>query len=174
MLPVFGGEVVEGEQRVSVLGQAIGGLVVFGLVLGKETIEGFLGIVAPLGHPDFSEIRLGPGLNRLWEFVEDVHRFVNPASLMAGGAELLLQRLPEPQRAVADRELGRDRQTAAFQIGQKLGPGLGTLAKASLKADQLFPALGRGADQNEDALLFDLRPGLQIDAVGPDVDVTPG
>ena len=79
-LSVFGWEVIEGKQHVVILDQTIGGLVVFGLVLGKKTIEGFLGIVAPLGHPDFSEIRLGSELNRLRELVEDIHRFVNPAS----------------------------------------------------------------------------------------------
>ena len=62
---------------------------------------------------------------------------------MAGGAELLLQGFPEAESAVADREFGRDRQTAAFEIGQELGPGLGALAKARLKTDQLFPAFGR-------------------------------
>ena len=98
------------------------------------------------------------------------HRFMHPTALVTGGPELLLQRLPEAKSAIADREFGRDRQTTAFQIGQKLSPGLGTLAKAGLKADQFLPALGRGANQNQDALLFDFHPGLQVHAVGPDVD----
>ena len=49
---------------------------------------------------------------------------------MTRDAELLLQRFPESQGAVADCEFGRDRQTAAFQIGQQFGPGLGAFAKA--------------------------------------------
>jgi len=36
VLAVFGREFVEGEQRITIRGQAIGGLVVFDLVLGKE------------------------------------------------------------------------------------------------------------------------------------------
>ena len=93
---------------------------------------------------------------------------------MTRGAELLLKRFPKAKGAVAGRELGCHRQTAAFQIHQKLGPGLSALAKASLKADQFLAPLGRGADQDENTLLFDLHPGLQIDAVCPDVDATPG
>ena len=97
MLPVFRREVGEGEQRLAIFGQAVGGLVVFRLVLGKEAIEGFLGVVAALGHPDFLEVRLGSGLHRLGELVQDVERLVEPTSLMTRDAELLLQRLPEPQ-----------------------------------------------------------------------------
>ena len=39
---VFRREVVEGEQQIAILSQAIGGL-----VLGKEAVKGLLGIVAP-------------------------------------------------------------------------------------------------------------------------------
>ena len=64
VLPVLGWEVVEGEQRVSVLARQSAALSYFtpGTWQGSDRR---LGIVAPLGHPDFSEIRLGSGLNRL-------------------------------------------------------------------------------------------------------------
>ena len=45
---------------------------------------------------------------------------------------------------------------------------------AHLEADQLLPALRRGADEDQHALSLVLHPGLQVDPVGPDVDVVSG
>jgi len=53
VFPVFGGEIVECEQGLAILRQALGGLIVFHLVSGDEGIERGLGILARLGHPDF-------------------------------------------------------------------------------------------------------------------------
>ena len=44
---MLGREVVEREQRFPILGEAGSGLVVFGLVLGKEAVEGFLRVSTP-------------------------------------------------------------------------------------------------------------------------------
>jgi hypothetical protein len=52
MLPVLGGEVVEGEQHVTILRQAFDRLVVLRAVDFRESIEGGLGIPRGLGHPD--------------------------------------------------------------------------------------------------------------------------
>jgi len=71
MLPVLGREIIEGEQDFPILGQTIGGLVVLRPVLGKKTIEGLLGIITTLDHPDLFEARLGSGLHGLGELVED-------------------------------------------------------------------------------------------------------
>src|SRR4029077_14719531 len=40
------------------------------------------------------------------------------------------------------------------------------------EADQFLAAFRRRADQHEDALLFVFEAGLEMDAIGPDVDVT--
>lgn len=84
VLPMLGREIVERQQRLAILGQAISGFIVFGLVLGKKAIEGFLGLVAAFGHPCFLEIRLRFGLNRFRHFVEHIHGFVDPAPLLPG------------------------------------------------------------------------------------------
>jgi hypothetical protein len=42
---MLGREVVERQQRFAILGQVIGGLIVFGFVLGNEAIEGFSGFI---------------------------------------------------------------------------------------------------------------------------------
>jgi hypothetical protein len=48
MLPMLGGEVVKRQQRFPVLVQAGSGLVIFGFILGKELVEGFLCVGVPL------------------------------------------------------------------------------------------------------------------------------
>src|SRR6476660_7015655 len=44
----------------------------------------------------------------------------------------------------------------------------------SVKPINLLLAFRSGADQHKDALLVVLQPGLQMDAIRPDVDVSPG
>jgi hypothetical protein len=85
--------------------------------------------------------------------------------------EHLLQRLPKAERAIADSEFGRDRQATGLQPDQELPPALGTLAGADLEADQFLLAFRRGADDHQHALGLRLQACLQVDAVGPDVDV---
>jgi len=97
-----------------------------------------------------------------------------PAALAAGLRPHFLDRLPEAERAVGDRELGRHRKSAPLQVEQQLLPGLRTLAHAVDQTDQLLLALGRGADDEQQALRSVLEPGLHMDAVGPEVDVALG
>ena len=48
------------------------------------------------------------------------------------------------------------------------------LAHAVDEADEFLLALGRRADDDQQALRVVLEPGLHVDAVGPEVDVAPG
>ncbi len=127
-----------------------------------------------LGHPDVLQCPLGLRLQALRQLVQDVRGFVHPAALLARRRPDLAERLPEAERAVGDGELRGDRQTAPLQIEQQLAPVLRALAGAVGEADQLLLALRRRADNHEHALLLVFEPRLQIDAVGPDVDVAPG
>ncbi len=68
-IPVFGGEVVEREQRVAILRQAIDGLVVFGAVALDEGIQSHDGILLCLGHPDFLQRALGLRMQVLRQLV---------------------------------------------------------------------------------------------------------
>jgi hypothetical protein len=54
------------------------------LVLFQEGVEGLIGRLASLGHPDVMEVVLGFGLNALGHLVEDVGCLVNPAFLFMG------------------------------------------------------------------------------------------
>jgi hypothetical protein len=99
---------------------------------------------------------------------------MHPASLLTGLGPELADRLPEAERAVGDGDLGRHRQTPALEIEQQGAPVVSALARAVDKADQLLLALRRGADDDQDALRLVLQTRLQVDAVGPDVDVALG
>ena len=89
-----------------------------------------------------------------------------PAALPPRAGEDFVQRLPEAKGTIADRKFRRDLQSAPANVDQKFAPALGAFADADLKADQLFLALGRRADQNQHALAVVLHPGLQEYAIG--------
>jgi hypothetical protein len=57
-----------------------------------------------------------------------------------------------------------DRQTTPFEIEQQLLPGLRALANAVGKPSG-------GADDHEQALRVIFEPGLDADAISPDVDI---
>ena len=59
MLPMLGMDVVKGQQRLAILGQAGARLLVFRPVLGKEAIKGLLGAGTALGMIDLMQIALG-------------------------------------------------------------------------------------------------------------------
>lgn len=54
--PVFGREVVERQHGGPVLGQAVHGLGVFGLIARQRAVKGVAGGVASLGHPHVMQI----------------------------------------------------------------------------------------------------------------------
>src|SRR4051794_16721740 len=99
---------------------------------------------------------------------------MHPATLLARGRPQFAERLPEAERAVSDGEFGRDRQTAVLHIEQQFPPILGAFACAVGEAEQLLFALWRRADDDRDALLGVFKTGLQVNAVGPHVDVAFG
>src|SRR5258706_10806897 len=110
----------------------------------------------------------------LRQFVEDVGGLMHPAALLACGRPQLAERLPEPKRTVGDGQLGRDDQTSVLQIEQQFTPILRTLACAVGEAEQLLLALRCRADYDQDALFDVFETGLQVNAVGPYVDVALG
>ncbi len=99
---------------------------------------------------------------------------MDPAALLAGLAVDLAQRLPEAERAVADGELRRYRQAAALEVEQQLQPALLALAVAVAQADDVLVADLVGADDHQQALLVVLEAGLEVDAIGPEVDIALG
>ena len=115
-----------------------------------------------------------PLLRQFKTRIFDVGGLVHPTALFSGLGPDLADRLPEAERAIGDRDLGRNRQTPALQIEQQGAPVVSALARAVGEAEQLLLALRRGADDDQDALRLVLQTRLQVDAVGPDVDVALG
>jgi len=159
------GEVVEGQQRIAIFDKTLDRLVVFDAPGLDEGIERRKRIRLGLSHPDLLQRALGFRLLALRQLVQHIGGLVHPAALAAGLRPHFLDRLPEAERAIGDRQLRRHRKSAPLQIEQQLLPGLRALAHAVDQADQLLLALRRGADDDQQALRGVLEPGLHMDAV---------
>ena len=72
MLPVLGREVVEGEQRIAILDQALDRLVLFDAYGFDEGIERGECILLGLGHPDLLQRPPGFRLLALRQLVQDI------------------------------------------------------------------------------------------------------
>src|SRR6266446_1995405 len=101
-------------------------------------------------------------------------RDVHPATLAARLGPYLFEGLPEPERAIGDRELGANRQPTPLQIEEQFPPRLRTLAHTVGEADELLPALGGSSDDDQQALRGVFETGLHVNAVDPEVDVAFG
>jgi hypothetical protein len=73
---------------------------------------------------DLLQGALGFRLLALRQLVQHVGGLVYPESLAAGLGPHFLDRLPQAERAVGDRELGRHRKSAPLQVEQRFLPGL--------------------------------------------------
>ena len=87
--------------------------------------------------------------------------------------EDLVERLPEPHRPVADGDFRRDGKATGFDVDEQLAPALRALTHTDLKADDLLLSFGRRPENDENTLGLRLHPGLEVDAVRPDVDIPP-
>src|SRR5712664_3627437 len=96
---------------------------------------------------------------------------MHPATLLARFRPDFTGGLPEPERAISDGEPRRHVEPAPLQVEQQIAPVVRALAGAIGEADQFLAAFRRRADQNQDALLFVFEARLEMDAIGPDVDI---
>src|ERR1019366_5629039 len=69
---------------------------------------------------------------------------------------------------------GAHRKPAPFEVEEELFPGLRALAHAVDEPDEFLFALGRGTDDNQQALRVILEPSLHMDAIDPEVNVAFG
>src|ERR1700732_2386316 len=138
MLPVLSRKVVESKQRVAILDQALDSLVVFDAPGFDEGVECGECILPGLGHPDLLERTLGLRLLALGQLVQDIGGLVHPTALAACPRPHLLDRLPEAEGAVGDRELGSHRKPPPFEVEEELFPRLRALAHAVDEPDKLL------------------------------------
>src|SRR5436305_10435655 len=113
-------------------------------------------------------------LDREGNFVQHVGGLVNPTPLVPGARKNLLDGLPEAERAVADRQVGRDLEPTLLDVDEEFSPALCALPHPGLEADQFLLALGGRPDHHEYAFSGRFHPGLQVDPIRPHVYVSPG
>ena len=99
--------------------------------------------------------------------------FCTLTPLVSGARKDLLDRLPEAERAVADREVRRNLEPTLLDVDEKLAPALCVLTYPGLEADEFFLALGCCADQHQHAFGGFFHSGLQVDPVRPHIHVSP-
>ncbi|MGY4286310.1 hypothetical protein ACVWXO_005530 [Bradyrhizobium sp. LM2.7] len=171
VIPMLGREVIEGQQRVAVLGEAFDRSAVLGAVfLGEGADRRFGG--RPVRRPvDFAQVLLHVGLDRERDLVQDVYGLVHPAALVPCAGKDLVERLPEAERAVANGNFRGDLQPALLHVDQELTPALRALPDADLKANQFLLAFRRRADQHQHAFAVVFHARLQEDAIGPHIHI---
>src|SRR3954466_6990290 len=135
MVPVLGREVEEGKQSVPVLRQADHRLVVFAAVFVGEHVDRGLGCRAGRRAVNLTKVGLHVDLDREGNLVQHVGGLVNPTPLVPGDWKDLLNRLPEAERSIADREIGRDLKPTLLDVDEQFTPALRALAYPGLEAD---------------------------------------
>src|SRR5208337_4176754 len=141
MVPVLSREVEEGEQSVPVLRQTSNRLLVLGAVFVGKHVDRRPGRRTGRRAVNLTKVCLHVDLDREGDLVEHVGSLVNPTPLVLGAREDLLDRLPEAERAIADREVRRDLETTLLDVDEKFTPALRALAHPSLEADEFLLAL---------------------------------
>src|SRR5262249_8707644 len=133
MIPVFGGEVEEGEQRFPILGQAGDRLLVLGAVFVGEHVDGGLGGRAGRCSVNLTKVCLHVDLDRAGDLVEHVGGLMNPTPLVPGAGKDLIDCLPEAERAVPHGEIRRDLEPAPLDVDEELAPALRALPHAGTR-----------------------------------------
>ncbi len=109
VFPMLGGKIIERQQYVAIFLEAGNGFVVFDSVKLDEVIEGRLGVVARLGHPNVLQRGLGPRLDALRRFVEHVPGLVHPAALLTRLLQTSPTAFQKPSAPSATTSLGAKR-----------------------------------------------------------------
>jgi hypothetical protein len=81
VFPMLGGKVVEGEQRVTIFGKALGCFFAFAAVGLDEDVESGFGGAPCLRHPDVVQRTLNLAVQAVGQLVEHVGGLVHPTTL---------------------------------------------------------------------------------------------
>src|SRR5271165_7078684 len=152
MLPMLGWEVVERQQRIVVLDQATGCLVVFDLVSFDEGFEWCAGFLAACS-----------GCSRSCA-PSSVARGLSATPRRAPSRTRAHRRRPQSPAALSDRDAA-DRAADRATIAR---------FRACRRADDFLLAFRCRANDDQDALRLILESSLQINAVGPAIDIALG
>ncbi len=176
---MFGGEIVEREQNVSVFGQFRDGFLVFHAVSFDEDIEGSICFGLRLGLPYVMQVAPGFGLHGFGHgILRTLPVLCNQQRCLAVDPNTSRRAprnpgAPESRHPVADGQIRGVRKAVPLQVKEQLQPALGAFAVAVRQAQYFLapPFVRANEDQNT---LFFLHPGLKIHAICPDMDDAPG
>jgi len=164
-------EVVEGQEDVAVLLEARHRFRVLRTVLLDEEVERLVGFVLRFGHPDLVEISLGLGVKSARQLAENVRRLVNPAALLARFRKDFAEGGPKTDGPVAHRDLRRDGKTTMLDVHEQFAPALLMFAVSVEETDDFLLSVPGGPHEYEDALALVFQADVEVDPIGPQVDV---
>ena len=174
VFPMLGREVVECQQRVAILAQAVGSLLVLERVALDEGVERGSAAALVSAIQISCSARLAFGC---WLFGNLASTFAVLCTQQRC-SRVFGQTSPAPSRTRARRRRSSARgahvEPAALEIEQQIAPIVRTFAGAVGEADQFLAAFRCRADDHENALLLVFETRLQMDAISPDVDVALG
>jgi hypothetical protein len=153
------------------LGHALRRLGILRFIGGNEQVKGHRRPLAVGRHPDRLEALFGLRLEVFGQLVQHIGRLMHPTPLPAGLPVHLTERLPKSQYPIPNSQGWRLREPAAFEVEEQFFPGLRALAVAIPEPDEFFLAREIGADNDENTMACCLKPGLQVHAVDPEIDV---
>ena len=123
-------------------------LLKFHTVFFFEQIDCHQGFGPCFGVLDVVQIGFHHRRHGLGKLVQPVLNFMDPAALMFGAGEYLVQSVPEAHGTVADGNLWGDGQTATPETHQQLAPTLRTFAQTKPEAEQLLFTFRRCPDNH--------------------------
>ena len=129
VLPVFSWEVKEGQQLLAVFHQFGYCLPVLHTTGFDEDVEGCVGLLLRLGHPDVLQIRPGLFVDGPGHGSQHVRCLVDPASLFTGLGVNITQSSPEPGLAIADGQFRRHSQTPLLEPFEQVAPAVRVLSE---------------------------------------------
>jgi hypothetical protein len=170
--PVLEREVVEREQLVEVVGDLGGRLRPFAAQLVAEGPSSDACVLFVLGVTDLRQELLRERLDRGRQHPKNVRSLVEPVALLAGLGEDEPERLPEPERPVADGH-HRSFHAAVAQVTQQRLPGLRGLPVTLCDGDELLVAVLANSHHDKSAQAGLFETNVEVHPVDPDVDEVP-
>ena len=171
VLPMLGLEVVERQQHVAILGQLLDRPLVFDAVGFNEQIEGRIGLLLRLGHPDILQRCLGLFMQGLWHRAGDVGHLVDPAALFFRRRVHVPQCGQKTHGPVPTGQIGRNRQPSFFQAAKKVSPAVRVLAEPVHDAKNILVSVFVRANNHLHTLTIIVQARVEVDTVGPNIDV---
>src|SRR5215216_3360899 len=83
----------------------------------------------------------------------------------------LAERLPKPQRPIANGQSWPLREPTALEVEEQVLPGLLALSVAIPKAYEFFLATGVSTNNHQQTMPRFLQAGLQVHAIDPEIDI---